>query len=352
MTAVRLSVGRTHRTAGAGIGAPAPFRLPSVHLSPTIPRGATLAAWTIEAFEKACTDVSLSLRLPNTARFLTAERITFLDLATIQRIERADRDPQGTLLYQVFRNAGVPVEYLDTTLIPMVSALEDVGVYWQPLAPAPVLYASQAYLETSFTATNDSDRLWSALQFGDNLIRVWLDMLPEPRPVPAQHRAQVRECFRDSFTAQFAAVKLRFPEALDTHLLRKGFQVLSGLLDSDEAIFSMQGARLFLRFAGRNVLVTEHELGRELQTGIVSILGEKVRVRLLELAHRAFLRRFRPVEGRERMIRTVQWRAMQVLREVDLGAVGMLCDAYAHSDVPLYYWAASSKRINPWSYPP
>lgn len=322
-----------------------------VHLTPQVPAGEALAQWTIRAFERACADFRHAYDLPPSARQLTAERIAFRDLATITEIERSERAPQDLLLYQILRHAGVPEDYLDTTYAPLLTPVPGIGVHWSPLAEQPVLYADETYLTAGFSAADPFDRLCSAWQFGENLIRVGLAMLPLAQPVPPQHQAQVRECFRGHLTGAFADIKGRFPTVVRARDLQQGFQLFSDLLNSDEAIYSMHGARLLLRFTGRNVLATEDELGQDLQTGVVYILGEHIRSRFHDLLARAFLRRLRPDANRERRSHTIQWSALRLLDELHLGAVRELYQVYVHSELPLHYWAATSKRINPWSYP-
>jgi len=330
---------------------PLAARLPSVIIRPCIPSGEALAAWTVKTVLRVCGEADASPEGPAGARALTADRVRFLALEAIQEIERAERDPQGTLLYQVCRAGGVPPDYLDTMFLPLISSLDGVGVYWHALAEKPVLYVSRDYLEGAFSNSDEDVRLCSALSFGDNLIRVWLDVLPVPRPVPAQHLARVRECFRSSVGSEIREVKRRFTDTVRAHELSQGLQLFNDVLDSAEASYTMQGARLGLRFAGRNPLAVEHELGRAFQLGVLSILGERLRGRLRELAYCAFLRRFRPDRRQEQALRAMEWPVLRVLRAIGLAPAAALGEAYANSDVPLYYRAADSKRINPWSYP-
>jgi hypothetical protein len=333
-------------------GSVATRSFPTIAIRPVIPEGERLAAWAIQAFERARETVGLKAGCEReAAHWLSGERIHFVDCAAMQEIERSQRDPQGTLLYQICQNANTPVDYLDSMFMPFLSTLEGLSVYWNPLAEESALFVSREYLETAFSADNDDVRLYNALHFAENLTRVWLDMLPGVLTVPDQESVRVRECFRSGIRAELGAIEHRFPGDIDRKAMSKGFALVSELLDSEESRLSMQGARLSLRFAGRHPLAVEHELGRELQAGIISILSAKVRTALRDHADRAFLVRFKPSAAEERLVDTMQWQTMQILRELDLTSSAALGEAYAHSEVPLHYWAAASKKIDPWSYP-
>jgi hypothetical protein len=326
-------------------------RLPSIDVAPRVPVGEQLARWAIETFERSRDEVCLAWGFEAPARQLTADRIHFLDISQIANVERAQRAPANSLCYQVFLTAGVPPAYLDTIYLPLLSKLEGLGVYWYYLSPEPELYASQAFVDETFSAPDAASRLCSAAQFGENLIRVWLDLLPESQTVPLQYQPRVRECFRAHLQSEFDAIGKRFVGSVDGGKFEKGFQIVSGLLDSEDAIYLCHGGRLVLGFEGQTYAGGESELGTDLNAGIVHILGERVRARFVERIQQAFLRRWRRPEAAEQAIRALQWRAMRLLRELRLSGIRELYDAYVHSDVPLYYWGAESKRVNLWGYP-
>lgn len=317
---------------------------PCLRLHPEVPRGEDLKQWTIARVREA-----FSESLPPDSRLLTTEDVHFADLAAVTARERSERDPRERLIYQVLRASGVPAEYLDTTLMPMASRLEGVGVYWNPLARQPALWIDQAYAD-ALASPDAGVRLGLAAMLGDNLIRILLDVLPEPRPVESQQVPNARETIRDRLTHEFTRLSERFEGVVDGQRLKAGLEIISDLLDAGQARFYRQGGRLFLCFEGAQAERAEYDLGGEFQLGLVYTFGEPVYTRFMESIYLAFLRQFKRPGQAQNDIRMLQYRAQQTLREIGLRSRADAYEAYINSEIPLYYWGACSRRINPWQY--
>ena len=321
----------------------APAR-PCLTLEPDVPQGRALSQWAIDSIRRAFQENYFP-----SDRLLTPEQIQFLDQIDIIELERSERDPNESVLYQVLKVSGVPTDYLDDALMPLASALDGVGVYWNPFSPKPMLSINRGVLD-SLSSCNKDHRLACAASLGDNLIRICLDMLPVVVPIPPQQVARVREDFRDAITAAFAFIRRRFSEAIDAQKLALGFQVISDLLDSSQALFFARGARLVFCLESSAGRIVEYELGMEFQLGIGSLLGERLYKQFNGQIERAFLKRFRRDPRAQGDIDKRKFQAQQALRCLGLCDAESIYRAYVDSQIPFYYWGAESKRVNPWRY--